>query len=252
MRIKTTKNTKLIIICLGTLAVVAMLLITAVALSERGSAPKAKNHQPKKVLTDQPRSFNKTQFSTTDPNSIWIVVNKSHALNPTSFMPSDLVAVGGQQVSAKAAADLQKLITDAAAQNIKLHVISGFRSYGYQSNLYNSYVASDGQAVADTYSARPGHSEHQTGMAVDLGGVHGCDVTQCFGDTPEGKWLNEHAGQYGFIIRYTESKQSVTGYQAEPWHLRYVGIDLVNEMKKQNVSTLEEFFNITGGTNYSN
>lgn len=252
MRIKTTKKTNLIVICSTVLAIVVMLLIVAFIMSERGSAPKAKNHQPKKVLKEQPQSFDKTRFSTTDPTSPWIVVNKPHPLSPTSFVPNDLVAVGGQQVSAKAAADLQKLITLAGTQNIQLRVISGFRSYGYQSSLYNSYVARSGQAVADTYSARPGHSEHQTGLAADIGGVHGCDVEQCFGSTTEGKWLSENAGQYGFIIRYTEAKQSVTGYQAEPWHLRYVGVDLVNEMKKQGVFTLEEFFDITGGTTYSN
>ncbi len=250
MRIKTTKKTKLIVICSSILAIVVMVLVAAFIVSERDSAPKAKNHQPKKVLKEQLQSFDKTRFSTTDPTSPWVVVNKPNPINPTTFQPSDLVYVGGQRVSAKIAPDLNQMLVDAKAQGISLRVISGFRSYSYQMSLYNSYTAKDGQAAADTYSARPGHSEHQTGLVVDIGGLHGCDVDTCFGNTTEGRWLAANAGKYGFLIRYTEANQSVAGYQSEPWHIRYVGKDLINEMSVRNITTLEEFFDISGGVNY--
>lgn len=254
MRLKSRNKKKIILIAAAVTAFLCAVLLVVFITTDRVATPQASHETTKKPTTQKtsPPSFDKSKYSTVDPSSIWIVVNKPHPLVPDSFVPNDLVSVGSQRVSTKAATDLQKLISDAATQNIKLRVISGFRSYSYQSSLYNSYVASDGRAAADTYSARPGHSEHQTGLAVDIGGAHGCDVEQCFGSTPEGIWLREHVGQYGFIIRYTESNQSVTGYQAEPWHLRYIGIELANEMKKQNISTLEEFFNITGGTSYSN
>jgi zinc D-Ala-D-Ala carboxypeptidase len=252
------RNKKKIYILVAIFLAIAVITcgVIAVLVSHKSSAPKvhitaSKQKTANKQASPQP-ALNKSQYSTVDPNSIWVVVNKPHSLNPTSFQPSDLTSVGGQQVSTKIAPSLNALIAAAKAEGVSLRVVSGFRSYSYQTNLYNSYVASDGQAAADTYSARPGHSEHQTGLAVDIGGAHGCDVQQCFGSTPEGKWLSEHVGQYGFIIRYTEPKQTITGYQAEPWHIRYVGVDLVNEMKKQNITTLEEFFDITGGTTYNN
>jgi D-alanyl-D-alanine carboxypeptidase len=251
MRIKPNKKSRLSAVLLLVLAIVSILLLVFI-VSERGSAPKSKKPQAHKVAKEKPQGFDKTQFSTTDPSSLWIVVNKPHPLNPQNFTPSDLASVDGQQVSSKMTAQLTAMIADAKNQGILLRTISGYRSYSYQASLYNSYVKSDGQAQADTYSARPGHSEHQTGLAVDMGGAHGCDVQQCFGKTPEGIWLANHASKYGFIVRYTESNQGVTGYQAEPWHLRFIGVELVNEMNKQRLSTLEEFFGITGGVGYIN
>ncbi len=257
MQIRRRSNKKIYILVAIFLTILAIMYgVIAVVVSLKSTAPKFHTTASKKKPSSQQVSpqpaFNKSQYSTVDPNSIWVVVNKPHPLSPTSFQPTDLTSVGGQLVSAKIAPSLNTLIAGAKTEGVSLRVVSGFRSYNYQTNLYNSYVASDGQSAADTYSARPGHSEHQTGLAADIGGVHGCDVEQCFGSTPEGKWLSENAEQYGFIIRYTEAKQSVTGYQAEAWHLRYVGVDLVSEMKKQGVSTLEEFFDIAGGTTYSN
>lgn len=244
-------NTKVvfIVICLALLSA----LVVSLFLSQKGSAPvsnKSKASSKKTSNTNKKQttpSFDKNQYSTTEPSSIWVVVNKKHALQPSSYQPSDLVTVGGQKVSSKMSTSLQGMISDASTQGVKLRVVSGYRSYSYQTSLYNSYVASDGVEKADTYSARPGHSEHQTGLAADIGGVHGCDVQQCFGNTPEGRWLEGNAHKYGFLIRYTQSNQSVTGYEAEPWHVRFVGKELVDEMDKQNTTTLEEFFGISGG-----
>ena len=206
--------------------------------------------------TVQP-SFNKAANSLTDPTSIWIIVNKQHPLSPINYAPSDLVNLtlpttqSNPQMRAPAADALTKLFSDATAQNIHLQVLSAYRSYDYQVNLYNNYVSRDGQAAADEYSARPGYSEHQTGLAVDIGAASGtCNLDQCFNATPEAQWLASNAYKYGFILRYTADKVDVTGYEYEPWHFRYVGTDLSTEMHDQNIETLEEFFDVTGGSSY--
>lgn len=196
--------------------------------------------------------FDKTLYSVSDPTSLWVIVNKANALQPKTYQPSDLTSVGGPVFSKKMATSLQAMMAKAKSEGVNLRVISGYRSYGYQSSLYNAYVKKDGQAAADTYSARPGHSEHQTGLAVDMGGSHGCSLEVCFGKTPEGIWLSDNAATYGFIIRYLESNQSITGYQAEPWHLRFVGAPLAKEMRRQGITTLEEFFGVAGGKEYIN
>jgi D-alanyl-D-alanine carboxypeptidase len=207
-------------------------------------------------------AFNNTQYSLTDPKSLWVIVNKKHKLDPTSYTPANLaipsvtlranITSNEKYVRGDMAAALQKMINDAAAQGINFNLQSGYRSHDFQASLYNGYVRAQGQAVADRQSARPGHSEHQTGLAADLGGTTrpSCDVEACFADTEEGKWLAANGYKYGFIIRYPADKESVTGYLYEPWHIRYVGTELSNEMHNRSIGTLEEFFNVTGGTSY--
>lgn len=148
---------------------------------------------------------------------------------------------------------LEQMFADAKSAGVPMMLSSGYRSYSFQTSLYNGYVKSHGQAEADTFSARPGFSEHQTGLAVDVEPLDGsCDVSQCFADTPSGKWVAAHAYEYGFIMRYPSDKVAITGYMYEPWHFRYVGKELAAEMRKQGVETLEEFFGVTGGTTYAN
>jgi LAS superfamily LD-carboxypeptidase LdcB len=118
-------------------------------------------------------------------------------------------------------------------------MISGFRSYSTQNTLYNKYVARDGKAEADRYSARPGHSEHQTGLAFDLN-----SLDQSFENTKEGKWLAENCWKYGFIIRYPKGKESVTGYMFEPWHVRYLGKEVAKKVYESG-KCLEEYLGIT-------
>jgi D-alanyl-D-alanine carboxypeptidase len=144
------------------------------------------------------------------------------------------------------------MVSEAKISGITFNLQSGYRAYSLQVSLYNGYVKSQGQTVADRQSARPGHSEHQTGLAADLGGATqpGCDVEQCYADTPEGKWLAANGYKYGFIIRYPADKESVTGYMYEPWHIRYVGTEISTKMHHDNVATLEELFNVAGGTSY--
>lgn len=207
------------------------------------TTPQTKNPEPK---IETPK-FNKSLYSTSEPTSLWMIVNKQHALN-SSYTPS-LQAINGSQMRPEASSALTSLLKDASVAGSPMSIISAYRSYANQQATYNNYVAQDGVAKADTYSARPGHSEHQTGLAVDLGNGT-CNLEICFSDTKAGKWLAENAYKYGFIIRYPSSKTDITGYQYEPWHLRYVGVELSTEMQRTNILTLEEFFGVNGGTSY--
>ena len=209
------------------------------------------------------QDFNKKAHSLDDPTSIWVVANKQRPLNPKTYAPSDLVVPNiplratitstEKQVRQVTATALEKLASDAKQQGLDFNLQSGYRSYDFQVSLYNRYVSQQGKAVADSQSARPGFSEHQTGLAADLGSVSHpeCDVEDCFGTTPEGKWLAGNAYKYGFIIRYPQGLDNVTGYIYEPWHVRYVGIDLATEMHKQGIATLEQFFGLGNAPDYN-
>lgn len=164
-----------------------------------------------------------------------IIVNKKHAL-PSTYAPGE-DPTAGQQVRAliHRMQELGYPISDT---------YSGYRSYDYQTELYNDYVSREGQAAADTYSARPGYSEHQTGFAFDILDSHGNLL-----DGPEYSdaihWLHTHAHEYGFIVRFQPGKEAITGYQAEAWHLRYVG-DKATAIYQSGLS-LEEYFGVEGG-----
>ncbi len=195
-------------------------------------------------------SFDKKRYSIDDPDSIWIITNKQRPLT-SDFKPKELTSVDkGEQLRSEAAQALQQLIAGASATNISLRPISGYRSFERQKSVYEGYVKSDGQGQADTYSARPGYSEHQTGLGIDVGNGSGqCDLEICFATTAGGKWVAANAHTYGFIIRYSKDKTPITGYQYEPWHLRYVGVDLANELRSKN-QTMEEFFSLPSAPTY--
>ena len=159
-----------------------------------------------------------------------MIANKSYSL-PESYAPGDLLP----EVK-EAFAVMQKA---AAAQGLNIYISSGYRSYSRQQTLYNNYVKSDGKALADTYSSRPGYSEHQTGLCFDLN-----TIDDSFGNTKESAWLEQHAQEYGFIIRFPKGKDAQTGYQYEPWHLRYLGIDMATKVYNSGLS-LEEYLGIT-------
>lgn len=231
-----------------------LLVALCIALLWRSSvgAPAGSKNEQKKSVTQQAptSSFDKSKYSTTDPSSPWVVVNKQHPLNPSQYAPEDLTAVGsGQYLRAEAAAQLAKMVADAKAAGLTIYAASAYRSYTTQVTVYNNEVKSYGQATADSESARPGYSEHQTGWAVDIGGG-GCNITDCFGNTEQGKWSAANAYKYGYILRYTPADTAVTGYRAESWHFRYVGVDLATEMHTTGVATLEEFFGVSGGSTY--
>ena len=164
-----------------------------------------------------------------------LVANKKYPL-PQDFNP-------GENKEARAA--FEQMATDAKELGFDLVAFSGFRSYEYQATLYNNYVNRDGKDEADRYSARPGHSEHQTGLAFDIGenSQQGLWLTAEFGETPAGKWLADNAHKYGFILRYPEGKEEITGFMYESWHFRYVGIEKATDIKKTGL-TLEEYLGI--------
>lgn len=157
-----------------------------------------------------------------------LVANKSYSL-PPSFAPG-LETICYTQ--------FQKLSSAAAKEDLSIWIGSGYRSYHDQEIIYENYVKSDGKEMADTYSARPGYSEHQTGLVIDCN-----TIDDAFGATPEAAWLAQHAHEYGFIIRYPQGKEDITGYKYEPWHIRYVGSKVATKLYKTG-QCLEEYLNI--------
>ncbi|MEV4902727.1 M15 family metallopeptidase [Citricoccus sp. NPDC055426] len=164
------------------------------------------------------------------PASIHVLVNKRRPLNPADYAPEDLSVPDvppsrtGLELRQEAAGAAEDLFSAAAAEGVDLNLLSAYRSYGYQQGTYGGWVQKYGRAEADRISARPGFSEHQTGLAMDVGAADGaCALQQCFGDTPEGAWVAEHAAEHGWIVRYPEGAEDTTGYSPEPWHLRYLG-----------------------------
>ncbi|MFN3866619.1 MAG: D-alanyl-D-alanine carboxypeptidase family protein [Demequina sp.] len=190
-----------------------------------------------------------------DPDSVLVVVNKQRPLVPAGYVPPDLVSVrgvpggSGHRLRREAAEQLAAMHRAAAAQGMSFSVASSYRSRGYQANLFASYVSRHGVASAETFSARPSHSEHQTGLAVDVSSGT-CRLRGCFGTTAVGRWVAQHGHTYGFIIRYPQGKTHVTGYIYEPWHLRYVGVELASYMLRQGVTTLEEQFGLPRAPDY--
>lgn len=158
-----------------------------------------------------------------------MIANKTYTL-PRSYNP------GVQPEAMDAFYDMQAA---AASEGISLWILSSYRSYDDQEVIYNRYVAQDGRDAADTYSSRPGHSDHQTGYTFDLNSLE-----QDFQYDPAGQWLDKNCYKYGFIIRYPKGKDSSTGYMYEPWHVRYIGVDLATKVTKSGLS-LEEYFGIT-------
>lgn len=226
--------------------VIFLLGLSVILFANEANAPapvnQAENPESSIPAATVPDGLDKDQHSLTAPESKWVIINKINAL-PAGYEPEDLRSVGGnERLRAEAASALETLLAAASARGTALYVISGYRSYTTQVATYDGYVRADGQTQADTYSARPGHSEHQTGWVVDVGNGT-CDLQTCFGDTLAGRWLADHAHEYGFTIRYMRGKEAVTGYQYEPWHLRYVGVALATELHK-NAQTMEEFFGV--------
>lgn len=165
-----------------------------------------------------------------------LIANKTYSL-PSSY---------GNGLKQEMQSAFNKLRDAASGSGYKLYIGSGYRSYWDQKIIYNNYVSWDGQANADTYSARPGHSEHQTGLAIDVcdSNVSAC-ITSAFDSTDQAKWINDNCYKYGLIIRYPKGKDNITGYMYESWHLRYVGVELATKLYNDgNWITLEEYYGI--------
>jgi len=202
-------------------------------------------------------TFNTELHSIDAATSLWVVVNKVRPLEPATHEPSPLIPLtalpGGsdQQLVLEAAAALVALYERLQADGLPLSVATAYRSYEYQSEIYQEYVAVWGRAHTETLVARPGYSEHQTGLAVDVFAASACRIKECFADEPTYAWLVDNAADFGFIERYPAGAQAVTGYQFEPWHWRYVGSELAQEMRSQGILTLEELFDLPPAPTYA-
>lgn len=210
---------------------------------------------------DQTLATSLVQHSTTEPESIWIVVNKQLPLNPINYAPTDLVAPKfgtlnanpyGRKLRKEASTAAYRLaMAIEAAGKGSLIIQSAYRSYAEQTTVHDRQVTKYGLTAGEALAARPGYSEHQTGWAMDVSARgQGCQIRVCFGQTKAGLWLAENAYRYGFIIRYQKYSTPYTGYQYEPWHLRYVGVGLAMVMHDDGVRTLEKFFSLPAAPNY--
>ncbi|MFD2331566.1 D-alanyl-D-alanine carboxypeptidase family protein [Cohnella sp. GCM10020058] len=186
----------------------------------------------------------------TNSDSMLVLVNKKRELSST-YAPDDLVkpdvefSFSGdspkQKMRKTAASALEKLFAGAQKDGITLKAVSGYRSYATQKSIFTRNADLKGEEVANRTSARPGQSEHQTGLAMDVSSASAnYELEQKFGDTKEGKWLAAHCAEYGFIIRFLKGEEDVTGYSYEPWHVRYVGKEAAKQIMKQGV-TLEAY-----------
>ena len=189
-------------------------------------------------------SFYENVATTENPYDLLVLVNKYNQL-PAGYEQYNLVNMsrehtvndGKQYLLAGVAYENYIKMSDAAKKDgLSMKVLSAYRTENYQRNLYNNKVRTAGRVNADNYSARPGHSEHQTGLAVDISSTKGT-----FEYTPEFKWLQKHAHEYGYILRYPKGKEWITGYSYEPWHYRYVGVDAAKIIYEEGI-TYEEYY----------
>ena len=194
-----------------------------------------------------------------DPAHVWVVVNKARPLDPIAFDPSSLTDVPLQMTteSGQARSDVASAVGEmaeaAAAEGAgRIGANNGYRSYELQVATHASHVRDSGQAGADASSARAGHSEHQTGLALDLVACESsCGEIESFGATSQGEWIAANAWEYGFIVRYEQVGSGVTGYKPEPWHLRYLGRELAAAYHHGGYHTLEAFFGLPAAPEYA-
>ena len=178
-----------------------------------------------------------------NPNDILVLVNKNNQLNQ-SFIPNNLESISLKYANAdkylkkEAKLAFENLSEDANKLGYRILAVSAYRDYNYQMELFNYYVEEKGLEYALNCSAKPGHSEHQTGLAVDVEGSN--KSYDNFEDSPEFEWMKNNAHKYGFILRYPKGKEHITGFKYEPWHYRYVGVNIATYLYQNNL-TLEEY-----------
>lgn len=246
---------------LGLLSLLLCVIFAASAFS--ACAPKEKNdgagdktQEGEKASWEEPKEdsrqgqLEKPQIDSEDP--YLLLVNKTHPLEKT-YEPQGLKSIryfasdrdASTRYMVEEAADQFHLLVEAAlAQGHEIVMTTAYRSYGFQTILWDNYVARHGEEKANTFSARPGESEHQSGLCTDVSSPSvGYQLTTEYGESPEGSWLAQNAHEYGFIIRYPKGKEDITGYQYEPWHIRYVGKEAASYMYQKQI-TLEEYLGI--------
>ena len=215
------------------------------------------------LITPKPVTiFDPPMYSIDETDSLWVVVNKARPLPDLEYQPETLAVPSfpapkiqnpyGLKLRQEAAVALEQLAAAMGeAGKGTLILNSGFRTYQLQQELHEKSKATKGLELAEKLSARAGHSEHQLGLAADLSAQgQGCVIMECFGETESGIWLAANAQNFGFILRYPKGFEAITGFQYEPWHFRYVGIELATEMKTLGIETLEEFWGLDAAPDY--
>jgi D-alanyl-D-alanine carboxypeptidase len=251
-RARTLTTLIAVVVIVGAVAATAVALTwpntsTPSAESESPMPSQTPSETPSPTPTPTP-TFDKTAHSIDDPSSPWVVVNKLRPVTPSDYAAPDLVDVpvphANPVILRQAASDAVVAMFAAytAETGLQMQSQSAYRSYATQQRVYGGN---------DTLTARPGFSEHQTGLAIDISSLPAvCALQICFADTPQGQWLAGNAYKWGFVLRYPDGKTPVTGYQFEPWHYRWVGVELATEMHDTGVATLEEFFGLPPAPNY--
>lgn len=211
-------------------------------------------NKPNENETNENQTPDVTEDQINEDPTIIALVNKEYSLDE-NYVPNDLVKVDVptvlenpevNQLREVAADALKTMFAKAKESDIELHARSGYRSYQTQVQLFQNYLNKHGEEAANRYSARPGQSEHQTGLVMDVTSESvNYQLSDRFGETKEGKWLSEHAHEFGFIIRYPKDAEDITGYIYEPWHIRYLGIDMARKVHESGL-TYEEYLEKEG------
>ena len=263
---KAVRRRRTIVVASVVAAVVIIAVVAAVVLlSPQTPAPAPTPTPSRSTPTPTPPptptptpTFDKSANSIDDASSLWVVVNKLRPLNPVDYSPDTVLVpvpyVYEPYLRPEAAdAVVQMFAAFTSETGLEMQSQSAYRSYSTQESVYAGWVDSLGQEGADLTSARPGHSEHQTGLAIDINALpdQGCALEPCWGDTPHAQWLAANAYRFGFIVRYPDGKTDITGYEYEPYHMRYVGIELATEMHNSGITTLEEFFGLPPAPDYA-
>lgn len=262
MQINSKKRIIIPILAIFSLIVIAMVIFAFTRADQPDTEPainqstdevastEEQTNQIKQITLPNTEPITAIDGKYTDDDHIWRLVNKSHPFSDLHYRPANLQlatvasrtdkSTDERSVRADIMPAVEALFASAEQAGFDLQIGSGWRSYEQQNIYYSNYSRLYGQESADTFSAKPGYSEHQTGLVMDLATTdHNCYLEECFGETGAGKWLAEHSYKYGFILRYPRGKDGITDFIYEPWHFRYVGEDLARALKESGL-TLDE------------
>ncbi len=241
---KKKNNSKLYILLIVLIILVVGMFVLLMSLSAQSEIT-----EPVQAAPAEPVEEPESQFDRDDP--LLMLVNKDSRVD-ADYEPEELVELDKsiratnrdpvtQKLTPETAKAFEELVSGASEEGLTIKLTSGYRSYAVQKKLYNYYMETKGEAWTVQYSAPPGASEHHTGLAADVSCPSiSYELDESFSETGEGIWLRENAHKYGFIIRYQEGDEDITGYAYEPWHIRYVGVDAAAEIYNKDI-TLEEF-----------
>lgn len=261
MKINSKKRIIIPTLAILGLAVIAIIIFALIRPNQPDVGPTTNQSASETNQVEQTSQIKQITLPNTEPitaidgnyiddDHIWRLVNKSHPFNDLHYRPANLQlatvasrtdkSTDERSIRADIMPSVEALFVSAKQAGFDLQIGSGWRSYEQQNIYYSNYSRLYGQESADTFSAKPGYSEHQTGLVMDLATTdHNCYLEECFGETGAGKWLAEHSYKYGFILRYPRGKDGITDFIYEPWHFRYVGEDLAKALKESGL-TLDE------------